>query len=211
MDGKEYTSVVDSRQELAEALLSHTNEPDDEFLIHAVADGSAWAMELLYQRYSALLYSLAYRMTANQHIAEDLLQDALLAIWRHAASYAPQSGSVRSWLLSIMHHRIIDYLRRKRIRSQDIPMEEAEWNEDIAFPDVWEDAWRSIERSLVRECLAKLLPEQRTIIELVYFHGWTQTEIAEKYHLPLGTVKSRMRLALLHLKREFERRGIVGV
>ena len=208
MDEKGNSSVIDSRQELAEALLRHANEPDDERLIQAVADGGDSAIDLLYQRYNTLLYSLAYRMTANQHIAEDLLQDTFLATWRHAASYDPQSGSVRRWLLSIMYHRIVDYLRRKRRQGQDIALEEADLNEDAAFPDVWEDAWRSIERSLVRECLEKLLPEQRTIIELVYFHDWTQSQIARRFHLPLGTVKSRIRLALLHLKREFEKRGL---
>ena len=207
MDEKGYSSVIDARQELAKIFAPHANEPDDECLIQAVADGNDQAMALLYERYNTLLYSLALRMTASQQVAEDLLQETFLAIWRHAASYAPQSGSVRGWLLSIMRHRIIDYLRSKRSRGQDMPLEEAEWNEELAFPDVWEDAWHSIERSLIRECLGTLPSEQRSIIELVYFHDWTQLQIATRLHIPLGTVKSRLRLALLRLKREFERRG----
>src|SRR5215470_15428197 len=92
-------------------------EPSDEALLNAIADGSVWAMETLYQRYSRILYSLAYRMVADHQVAEDLLQDAFLAIWRRSTSYSPQTGAARSWLISILHHRAIDHLRRVRRRS----------------------------------------------------------------------------------------------
>jgi RNA polymerase sigma factor (sigma-70 family) len=188
------------------------DEASDEFLIKALADRADWAMDLLYQRYGGLLYSLAYRMVGNHSAAEDLLQEVFLSIWRRAASYASPSGSVRNWLLSIMHHRAIDYLRHKRRHSpaQETPLEEAERNEDAAIPDLWDDTWRTIQGSIIRECLACLLPEQRATIELVYFHGWTQAEIAQKFSIPLGTVKSRIRLGLLHLRKELEKRGIVS-
>src|SRR5207253_8321312 len=93
------------------------NEPSDEALLNAIAGGAVWAMEPLYQRYSRILYSLAYRMVADHQVAEDLLQDAFLSVWRRATSYSPQSGAVRSWLVSIVHHRTIDYLRAVRRRS----------------------------------------------------------------------------------------------
>src|SRR6266516_4684978 len=92
-------------------------EPSDEALLNAIADGAVWAMESLYQRYSRILYSLAYRMVADHQVAEDLLQDAFLAVWRRATSYSPQTGAARSWLVSIVHHRTIDYLRAVRRRS----------------------------------------------------------------------------------------------
>ena len=200
-------------QSLAGLPSPHREELSDEFLMHALAGGTAWAMDPLYQRYSALLYSLAYRMVANRQVAEDLLQDVFLAIWLHAASYSPQSGSVRNWLFSIMHNRTVDYIRSMRRRSalKEITWEEAEQDEDPAFPDAWEDVWRSIQRSLVRECLMKLSIQQRMVIELAYFQGLTHVEIAREYQIPLGTVKERIRFALLHLKRELEKRGVVEV
>src|SRR5579864_7309091 len=117
------------------------NELSDEALLSAIARGDVLAMEPLYQRYSRILYSLAYRMVADHQIAEDLLQDAFLSVWRRATSYSPQSGAVRSWLVSIMHHRTIDYLRGVRRRSvmKEATWEEVEQDERMAFPDVWDE------------------------------------------------------------------------
>src|SRR5712691_9790037 len=102
------------------------NELSDEALLSAIAGGAVWAMDSLYQRYSRILYSLAYRIVADHQIAEDLLQDAFLAVWRRSTSYSPQTGAARSWLFSIVHHRAIDHLRRVRRRSsiQEAPLEE---------------------------------------------------------------------------------------
>src|SRR3989442_4554568 len=104
------------------------NEPSDEALLNAIAGGAVWAMESLYERYSRVLYSLAYRMVADHQVAEDLLQEAFLSVWRRATSYAPQSGTVHSWLISIVHHRTIDYLRavRRRAGLKEIAWEEVE-------------------------------------------------------------------------------------
>ncbi len=186
------------------------NEPSDEALLNAIADGAVWAMDSLYQRYSRILYSLAYRMVADHQIAEDLLQDAFLAVWRRATTYSPQSGAARSWLISIMHHRTIDYLRRVRRRStiQEAPLEELELNESIAHPDAWDAAWQSVKSSHVRAALMQIPTEQRLVIELAYFQGWTHTEIAQGTQIPLGTIKARMRLGLLHLKQVLLQMGI---
>jgi RNA polymerase sigma-70 factor (ECF subfamily) len=167
-------------------------------------------MEPLYQRYSRILYSLAYRMVADHQVAEDLLQDAFLAVWRRATSYSPQSGAVRSWLVSIMHHRTIDYLRGVRRRStlKEATLEEVEGDERSAFPDVWDEAWQNIQSANVREALMKIPTEQRMIIELSYFQGWTHTEIAEGCQIPLGTVKARMRLGIIRMKRILEEMGV---
>src|SRR6059058_2123431 len=111
--------------------MDNLNELSDEVLINAIAGGAVWAMEPLYQRYSRILYSLAYRMVADHQVAEDLLQDAFLSVWRRAITYSPQTGAARSWLISIMHHRTIDYLRRVRRRStiQEVPLKELVLNE----------------------------------------------------------------------------------
>ena len=186
------------------------NEPSDEALLNAIAGGAVWAMESLYQRYSRILYSLAYRMVADHQVAEDLLQDAFLAVWRRATSYSPQTGAARSWLISILHHRTIDYLRKVRRRStiQEASFEETELHESIAHPDTWDEAWLSVKSSHVRAALMKIPTEQRLVIELAYFQGWTHTEIAEGTQIPLGTVKARMRLGLLHLKQILIEMGI---
>ncbi|HZU02982.1 MAG TPA: sigma-70 family RNA polymerase sigma factor [Ktedonobacteraceae bacterium] len=182
----------------------------DEVLLSAVARGAVWAMEILYERYSRILYSLAYRMVADHQVAEDLLQDAFLAVWRRATSYSPQSGAVRSWIVSIMHHRTIDYLRSIRRRStlKEASWEEVERDERTAFPDAWDEAWQNIQSAKIREALMQLPTEQRMVIELAYFQGWTHSEIAEGCQIPLGTVKARMRLGLARLKRVVEEMGL---
>ncbi len=186
------------------------DEPSDEALLNAIAGGAVWAMDSLYQRYSRILYSLAFRMVADHQVAEDLLQDAFLAVWRRASTYSPQTGAARSWLISILHHRTIDYLRRVRRRStiQEAPLEELELNESTAYPDAWDAAWQSVKSSQVRAALMKIPPEQRLVIELAYFQGWTHSEIAEGTQISLGTIKARMRLGLLHLKQILIQMGI---
>jgi RNA polymerase sigma factor (sigma-70 family) len=186
------------------------NELSDEALIKAIAGGAVWAMEPLYQRYNRILYSLAYRTVADHQVAEDLLQDAFLSVWRRATSYSPQSGAVRSWLVSIVHHRTIDYLRAVRRRStlKEATWEEVEQDERMAFPDVWDEAWRSVQSAQVRAALMNIPIEQRMVIELAYFQGWTHSEIAEGCKIPLGTVKARMRLGLMHLKGILQQMGV---
>jgi RNA polymerase sigma-70 factor (ECF subfamily) len=185
-------------------------ELSDEALIKAIAGGAVWAMEPLYQRYNRILYSLVYRMVTDHQVAEDLLQDAFLSVWKRATSYSPQAGAVRSWIISIAHHRAIDYLRgvRRHASLKEARWEEVELDERTAFPDVWDEAWRSVQSSQVRAALMNIPTEQRMVIELAYFQGWTHTEIAEGCQIPLGTVKARMRLGLLHLKRILEEMGV---
>ena len=189
---------------------SSGNAQSDEMLLDAIAGGAVWAMESLYQRYSRLLYSLAYRMVADHQIAEDLIQESFLSIWRRARSYSPQAGAARSWLISIVHHRTIDYLRTVRRRSafKEVPMDNTEVDEQTAFPDVWDEAWRSVQSEQIRTALMQIPMEQRMVIELAYFQGWTHSEIAQGCQIPLGTVKARMRLGLQHMKRALGQMGI---
>jgi RNA polymerase sigma factor (sigma-70 family) len=186
------------------------DEVSDEALIRAIAIGIVWAMEQLYQRYSRLLYSLAYRMVSDHQIAEDLLQDAFVSVWKKADSYSRQSGTVRNWLLSIMHHRTIDYLRsvRRRPLLEAATLEDAEQETSMMQPDVWEEAWRSMQGAQVRQALMQLPTEQRMVIELAYFQGWTQAEIASGCQIPLGTVKARMRLGLIRMKNILDQMGV---
>ena len=190
--------------------MDNFDELSDEALINAIAEGAEWAMEPLYERYNRVLYSLAYRMVADHQVAEDLLQDAFLSIWRRASSYSPQSGAVRSWLISIVHHRTIDYLRavRRRAGLKEVTWEEVELDERTAFPDVWEEALRSVQNAQLRAALRNIPSEQRMVIELAYFQGWTHSEIAEGCEIPLGTVKARMRLGLSRLKRLLGQMGV---
>jgi RNA polymerase sigma factor (sigma-70 family) len=206
IDGKELVSAGHLNWYDAES----PNLTSDEALLNAIAGGAVWAMESLYQRYCRSLYSLVYRMVANQQVAEDLLQDAFLAVWRRATSYSPQISTVRNWLFSITHHRTIDYLRRVRCQStiQEVLLEEIALHESITSPDAWDEAWRSVKSSHVHAALMKIPIEQRLVIELAYFQGWTHIEIAEGMQIPLGTVKGRMRLGLTHLKRVLIQMGM---
>ena len=195
-----------------EALLKTIADEElpDEALLKAIAEGAIWAMELLYQRYVRTLYSLALHMVTDQHIAEDLVQEALVAVWRHATSYSPQSGSARSWLISILHHRTIDYLRSVRHRAvmKEGPLEAIDLDEKLAFPDVWDAVWQSVQSAQIRAALMEMSPKQRLVIELAYFQGWTHVEMAQALQIPLGTVKARVRLGLIHLRQLLTQMGL---
>jgi RNA polymerase sigma-70 factor (ECF subfamily) len=190
--------------------MDNSDELSDEALINALAEGAEWAMEPLYERYNRVLYSLVYRMVTDHQVAEDLLQEAFLSVWRRATSYSPQSGTVRSWLISIVHHRTIDYLRavRRRAGLKEVTWEEVEQDERTAFPDVWEEALRSVQGAQLRAALRNIPSEQRLVIALAYFQGWTHSEIAEGCEIPLGTVKARMRLGLSRLKGLLAQMGV---
>jgi len=184
------------------------DELSDEFLIDAIAGGAMWALERLYHRYRGRFHALAYRMTADNMVAEELVQDAFFAVWQSATSYAPQAGPVRGWLFSIIYHHAIDYLRGVRRRSAlQVPWQEVEAYERFALSDVWEEAWSSVQSAELHVCLMQLPTEQRAVIELAYFRGWTHGEIAQRCQIPLGTVKARIRLGVRHLRRALEQGG----
>jgi RNA polymerase sigma-70 factor, ECF subfamily len=181
----------------------------DEDLISLVGDGDAEAFATLYDRRSRAAYSLAYRMMGEKQAAEDLLQDAFLKVWRGAASYRPERGSVRTWMLSIVHNRGIDQLRS--LASRRRTQEKVEASAPTSQPsNAFGEAWRNSQREQVREALGSLPKEQLKILELAYFSGYTHVEIADLLGLPLGTVKGRMRLGLKKLRDHFEARGIAA-
>jgi RNA polymerase sigma-70 factor, ECF subfamily len=177
----------------------------DEDLISLVEAGDAEAFATLYDRHSRAAFSLAYRMMGERQAAEDLAQDAFIKVWRGAASYRAERGSVRTWILSIVHNRGIDQLRSyaSRRRTQD----KIEASAPRSQPsEAFTETWRNSQRDQVREALNTLPQEQLKILELAYFSGYTHVEIAELVGLPLGTVKGRMRLGLKKIRAYFESR-----
>jgi RNA polymerase sigma-70 factor (ECF subfamily) len=159
---------------------SSLTQASDEDLLSAIAGGVILAMEPLYQRYSRQLYSLAYAMVTDHQVAQNLTQETFLAVWRHASAYAPQAGAVRNWLFSILRHRVIDYLRALRRRSslQEVRWEQVGEDEQPILPDAGDEALRFILGSQVRAALMQIPLQQRKVIALAYFQGWTQSEIA---------------------------------
>jgi RNA polymerase sigma factor (sigma-70 family) len=175
----------------------------DRAALARIAGGELAALEYLYDRYKTMAYSIAYRITNDATLAEDVVQDAFLGAWRNAARYAEGRGSVKTWLLSIVHHRAIDAIRRRR-PTTELPEIDAGLPDALTLPDVWAEVSASLDSVTVREALVALSDVQREALELAYFGGLTQQEIAERTGTPLGTVKSRMRLGLLAMRRSLE-------
>ena len=168
----------------------------DEDLISLIeANDDAEAFATLYDRHSRSAYSLAYRMMGERQAGEDLVQDAFLKVWRNAGSYRAERGSVRTWLLSIVHNQGIDQIRS--LASRRRTQEKIEASAPRSQPsEAFAQSWVNSQGEQVREALETLPSEQLKILELAYFLGYTHVEIAEFLDLPLGTVKSRMRLGL---------------
>ena len=172
----------------------------DEDLMQLLRRGDARAFEAVYERHSGAAFSLAYRMVGRGNVAEDVVQEAFLSIWRSGARYERARGSVRTWVLGIVHHRAIDQLRRSSVhdkrRASDEGLEER--LESGERTDV--EVARRDEAETIRTAMQTLPPEQSHVIELAYFGGFTHTEIADILETPVGTVKGRMRLGLEKLR-----------
>ena len=173
---------------------------DDCALVARVADGDVRAFETLYDRHRAQAFGLAVRLTGRRGSAEEVTQDAFLGLWRKAGNYDPGRGSVRAWLLTFVRYRAIDSLRSGARRERNVDLDSAA--ERLEAPDRTDDVVEGREESRHARRLVKELPaDQREVIELAYFGGMTQGEIAAKVGIPLGTVKGRSRLALEKLRR----------
>jgi RNA polymerase sigma-70 factor (ECF subfamily) len=172
----------------------------DEEVMQLVGDGSPRAFELLFDRHGAAAFSLAYRMVGDRVAAEDISQEAFLSIWRSRMRYDSARGSVRTWVLGIVHNRAIDALRRgaayERRREQLDVVEER--HEAPERTDV--EAARREEARSVHSALDALPADQRRTIELAYFGGFSHSQIAELLDEPIGTIKGRMRLGLGKLR-----------
>ena len=165
-----------------------------------VRDGEVQAFEVIFDRHAPAAFSLAYRMCGRRAAAEDIVQDAFLSLWRSGSGYDPRRGSVRSWVLSVVHNRAVDAFRRQGSRDRrDISDEGIA--ERLPAPDATDaEVERRDDARQVRTALDELPPDQRRVIELAYFGGLTHNQIAEMLDLPPGTVKGRMRLGLTKMR-----------
>jgi RNA polymerase sigma factor (sigma-70 family) len=173
----------------------------DRELIRRVTGREPEAFEELYRRYSPAAYGLALRVLRQPFLAQEVVHDAFAAVWNAPDAFDPSRGSFRSFLLSLVHHRAVDAVRREerlreRERRANPPKVQAEDVEEV----VVEEAGLADRRRAIRDALAALSPEQREAIELMYFRGWTQTRIARETGVPLGTVKSRVFAAMRRLR-----------
>ena len=172
----------------------------DEELMALVQAGNADAFETIYDRHCDAAFSLAYRMCGRRASAEDVLQEAFLALWRTGARYDHTRGSVRNWILRIAHNRAVDALRRGVVREGRLSYDEGLLERVPSSEHTETQALHSEQAQEVRGALRALPREQSRVVELAYFGGFTHTEIASMLQMPVGTVKGRMRLGLAKLR-----------
>jgi RNA polymerase sigma factor (sigma-70 family) len=168
----------------------------DEALIALAARGEEPALAALYDRYGRVAYGLALRVLRDTTLAEDAVQEAFLAVWRSAHRYIPERSKPSTWILTFVHRRAVDLVRREERRRAD-QLTDAE---SIVGGMVDEEAWLGLERERVQAALQQLPDQQREAIELAYYGGFTQSELAERLGQPLGTIKSRMFTGLARLR-----------
>ena len=178
---------------------------DDVALVALVARRDERALGVLYDRYSRLAFSLAVRIVGDRALAEEITADSFVNVWRASGSYSTERGRFVSWLMSVVRHRAIDELRRLNVRPEGSAVELNEALQTTAHPDGVDDIFDVHRRQeVVRSVLANLPAPQREALELAYFGGLTQQEIAERTGVPLGTIKTRMRLGLLKMREELQ-------
>lgn len=177
----------------------------DSDLIRLASAGDAAALEVLYDRYSRVVYSFALRIVADPQLAEEILQEVFFRAWQQGGSFQSNRGSLITWLLSITHNLSIDEVRKRRRRPQKADSEDPE-AVLAAVADqaqnVEEEVWLGSLRETIAAALEQLPAAQRQAIELAYFQGLTQREISELLGEPLGTIKTRMRLGILKLREQ---------
>ena len=170
----------------------------DEALVALVARGDEDALAELYDRVGRVAYGLALRVLRDRQLAEDAVQEAFLALWRGAAGFRPERARASTWILTLVHRRAVDLVRREE-RRQTGPLEDGIAGVDSA-ERTDEAAWLRFERERVQKALRELPDAQREAIELAYYGGFSQSELAERLGVPLGTVKSRMFAGLTRLR-----------
>jgi RNA polymerase sigma-70 factor (ECF subfamily) len=173
-------------------------ERSDDELLQSIAGQDVSGLEALYARYGGLAFSVAFRLTGNRATAEEVVQEAFLSVWRRGSTFEPGRGSARTWLLGIVHHRAVDTLRARSSRGQTVTLDEV--GEIGGGGDPWPEVQQKLDREAILSALAELPAEQRRCIELAYFSGYSYPEIAGLLGVPLGTIKSRLRLGLQRLR-----------
>jgi RNA polymerase sigma-70 factor (ECF subfamily) len=183
--------------------VDYTDAPD-EVIIDGIRRGDGRAVAALYDRYGSLVFSLGLRMLGNREAAEELVQEAFLRAWRQIATYQPSLGRVSNWLLGIARNLAIDEMRRRGARPQTVSNDESDDQITQLAASRDEDPAEQVQASArsaeIRRALDALPPAQREVMELAYYGGLTQSEIAARLGDPLGTVKTRMRLATQKLR-----------
>jgi RNA polymerase sigma-70 factor, ECF subfamily len=174
----------------------------DEEVMHLVQGGDARAFEILYDRHAGAAFSLAYRIVGHRGGAEDVTQEAFISIWRSRLRFDPRRGSVRTWVLGIVHNRAIDGLRRNTVHDRRRASIEGVEEREEAPERTEVEAARREDARTVQDAIERLPEDQRRTIELAYFGGFSHTEIAEIMDMPVGTVKGRVRLGLEKLRRQ---------
>jgi len=168
----------------------------DEALVALVARADDGALAELYDRFGHVAYGLALRVVRDPALAEDAVQEAFLAVWRSAARFVPERAKASTWILTLVHRRAVDVVRREEPRRTE-PLEAAPQPSANLTED---EAWLRLRRTRVQEALRKLPDQQREALELAYFGGFTQSELADRLGEPLGTIKSRMFTGLARLR-----------
>ncbi len=172
---------------------------EDAALLKAVNSGDEGALETLYRRYGGACFALARRILDDNQLAEDVVQQVFTALWK-GSGYDASRGAVSTWLMSVTHHKSIDVLRREGPRRTRLASEQALLEVAMTGPGPDEEAWMQLRAQRTRESLKTLPPEQRELLLLAYYGGYTQAEIAGLTGLPLGTVKSRTLTAMRKLR-----------
>ena len=177
-------------------------DADDQQLIQRVTGGDADAVRILYARYGRLVYGLAMSVTGDASASEEICQDVFLRVWEKSATYRADRGKVVTWIARIARNRAIDSLRSRRIREANAAPEPEEPGAIAAErgSDPAEMLWQRVRDEVVREALATLTPEQRRVLTLAFFKGLSHRQIADHLGEPLGTVKTRIRDAMLKLR-----------
>ena len=186
------------------------NDLEDEQIITLIANGEKDGLEVFYNRYASSVFSLARYMLKESTLAEEVTQDIFLNLWLKASSYSPQRGKPRAWFMSIAHHRIIDVIRARKRSAQSTNQVAHELLDLHPSRQIGteEQAHRNLDREYVISLLEDLPEEQREVIVLAYFEGYSQSEIATKLNQPLGTVKTRVRLAMQKLRAALQHKEV---
>lgn len=171
----------------------------DEALVALVARGDETALAELYDRIGRIAYGLAYRVLRDERLAEDAVQEGFLTAWRTAADFSAERAKASTWLLTLVHRRAVDLVRREERRRVE-PLQEDDRDAAATSPAAEEAAWLRFDRERVQEALRSLPDAQREAIELAYYGGFTQSELAERLGQPIGTIKSRMFSGLARLR-----------
>jgi RNA polymerase sigma factor (sigma-70 family) len=196
---------MDANQpEVQTAAVRSLEDARDRDLARRVAGGDERSFRLLFRQYGPLAKALAVRIVRQPFLAEEIVQEAFLALWRDPSSYRPDRGTFRAWLMATVHHRAVDLVRREEAHRRRAETWERDAKVSPTAGDVADEVVGAAElvraRARVRLALETLPPEQREILELMYFEGKSQSTIAQELELPLGTVKSRSLLGMRRLR-----------